>query len=124
MSLPRAYRLRRRQDFQQVYQRGHRRAGTYMSVHSLAHTRLQPAQSPQLASRFGVVISKKVSKKAVVRNLIKRRIKAAVRQLRPRLSTGCSVVVVCRSAIANCKYDEILRELERLLVAIEVIDGH
>jgi ribonuclease P protein component len=123
--LPRAYRLRRRQDFQLVYQKGRRRAGVYMSVTVLANSLPQPPSgSIRVNSRFGIVISKKVSKRAVVRNRIKRRIKGALRELIDRIRPGRLVTIVCRSVITECEYDEILRELKKLLLALEVIDGN
>ena len=77
----------------------------------------------QLTTRFGIVISKKISKKAVIRNLAKRRIKAALRQLTNQILPGRMVVIGCRSGITQCSYAEILRELKKILVAVEVIDG-
>jgi ribonuclease P protein component len=127
MSLPRAYRLRRRQDFQLVYQKGRRRAGVYMSVTVLSNFSLPTHRDPitePLPSRFGIAIGKKVSKRAVVRNRIKRRIKGALRELISQILPGRLVTIVCRSVITECEYDEILRELKKLLVALEVIDGN
>lgn len=121
MSLPRAYRLRHRPEFQRVYQKGRHRAGPNLSV--LAY--VAPNQPDVLpTTRFGIVIGKKISKKAVVRNLAKRRIRAALRQLAAQILPGKLVVISCRSGITQCDYAEILRELEKLLVALEVIDGH
>jgi ribonuclease P protein component len=109
--LPRAYRLRRRQDFQLVYQKGRRRAGVYMSVTVLTNSLPQPPSgSSRINSRFGIVIGKKVSKRAV--------------ELIARIRPGRLVTIVCRSVITECEYDEILRELKKLLLALEVIDGN
>jgi ribonuclease P protein component len=126
MSLPKAYRLRRRQDFQQVYQKGRRRAGTHLSVTVLPRPRSldnSVAQRPD-ATCFGISIGKKVSKRAVVRNLIKRRIKGALRQSIDRIVPGKMVVITCKPSIVGCDYDEILRELEKLLLTLEVMNGH
>lgn len=75
-------------------------------------------------SRFGISISKKVSKLAVVRNRLKRQIKAALRSLLPQIQPGWSVVIVVRSTIVDCTYAQILRELEQLLIKAEVIRGN
>jgi ribonuclease P protein component len=83
-----------------------------------------PSNSLWSNSRFGIVISKKVSKRAVVRNRIKRRIKGALRELIAQMCPGRLVTIVCRSVITECEYDEILRELKKLLLALEVIDGN
>jgi ribonuclease P protein component len=81
----------------------------------------QPSEPP---SRFGVSISQKVSKRAVVRNRIKRQLHAAIQHLRPRLSPGWLVVIVVRSAALECVYEDFLQELEQLLIESEVINGH
>jgi ribonuclease P protein component len=121
MSLPRAYRLRHRHDFQRVYQNGRRRTSANMSVLAYANSK-QPDILP--TTRFGIVIGKKISKKAVIRNLVKRRIKAALRQLVAQILPGKMVVIGCRSGITQCDYVEILRELKKILIALEVIDGN
>lgn len=132
--LPQANRLRHWRDFQAVYQKGIRRSGRYMTLRGLrqggrARDVLTPATSAPIAqgtppSRIGISISRKVSKKAVVRNRIKRQIRAAVRQLSPRLSPGWWLVVVVRSTALECDYAQFLRELEQLLVEAEVLNGH
>jgi len=138
VALPKENRLRRRQDFKEVYQSGRRRTGAYFTVRSLPDKfrksqkpkgeaiKADSAQTPNgiLPTLIGISISQKVSKKAVVRNRIKRQIRAAIRQLLPLISPGLLVVIVVRPTASECEYVEILRELEQLLVEAEVINGH
>jgi ribonuclease P protein component len=121
VALPKAYRLRRRQDFDQVYQTGLRRRATHL--HLVAVSDPTALDGVANGSRFGISISKKVSKLAVVRNRIKRQIRAALRQLWPRVQPGWSVVIVVRSSILECNYEQILRELEQLLSKAGVLCG-
>lgn len=121
MSLPSPYRLRRRQDFQRVYQQGKRHQGKYLTLRTWREYPDAPRENLP-ATRFGISVSQKVSKKAVLRNLLKRRVKAAVRQLLPQLNWGWLVVIGVRASATTCEYDEILRELKQLLVAAEVIN--
>jgi ribonuclease P protein component len=76
------------------------------------------------ATRFGIAVSQKVSKKAVTRNLLKRRIKAVLRLLLPQIANGWSIVIGVRPSAQGCEYVEILRELKQLLTAAEVLDGY
>jgi ribonuclease P protein component len=123
VSLPKPYRLRRRQDFQKVYQHGKRHQQAHLTLRSLRQ--LPDSTTENLpATRFGISVSQKVSKKAVVRNLLKRQVKAALRQLLPQVVRGWSVVIGVRPSAQGCEYVEILRELEQLLAAAEVIDGN
>lgn len=120
MSLPKPHRLRRRQDFQQVYQYGKRHQGVNLTLRSLRH--LPDSATENLpVTRFGISVSQKVSKKAVARNLLKRQLKAALRQLLPQTKAGWSVVIIVRPSLQGCTYVQILRELEQLLAAAEVI---
>jgi ribonuclease P protein component len=82
--------------------------------------------SPSLvsATRFGISISQKVSKKAVIRNRIKRQIRSAIRELLPHLSPGWKVVIVVRPSAVECKYEHFLRELKQLLVKAKIVNGH
>jgi ribonuclease P protein component len=123
VSLPKPHRLRRRQDFQKVYQSGKRHQGVNLTLRSLRQLP-DPATGNLPAARFGISVSQKVSKKAVVRNLLKRQLKACIRQLLPQISAGWSIVIGVRTSAQGCEYVEILRELRQLLTAAEVIDGH
>ena len=123
MSLPKPHRLRRRQDFQRVYQQGKRYQQVHLTLRSLRHLP-DPDTENLPATRFGISVSTKVSKKAVVRNLLKRQVKAALRQLLPRITSGWSVAIGIRPSAKGCEYVEIVRELEQLLAAAEVLDGH
>lgn len=151
MALPKANRLKRREDFQEVYQRGLRRTGrhfkvlalrqrgsaaysskakqlnvakTYHSLRaSLVRERVEEGEG-KLPTRIGISVSQKVSKLAVMRNRIKRQIRAAVRHMLPRISPGWRLVIVVLQGAQECDYAQILRELEQLLVEAEVLNGH
>jgi len=76
-------------------------------------------------TRIGISISLKVSKRAVIRNRIKRQLRAAFRCLLPQLSPGWRLVVVVQpSAAQECDYQQFLQELEQLLAEAEVLNGH
>lgn len=129
MALPRANRLKQRRDFDAVYQKGTRRNGTYLTLRALRPFVIVgadklPVPSTCPAVKIGISISRKVSKHAVVRNLIKRRLRASLRQLLPRCQPGWKVVIVVRPGAIECDYFQFLRELEKLLVQAEVLDGH
>lgn len=79
--------------------------------------------SEVLPIQVGISISKKVSKRAVVRNRIKRQLKAIVRPLLPRLESGLRMVILVRSEALTYEYGQFLQELEQLLVKAEVLNG-
>lgn len=132
MALPKANRLKSRKDFQAVFREGTRRHSSHFTLRALKPNRsrepsLDTAPKSNLAStQIGVSISTKVSKRAVVRNRIKRQISAAFYQLLPKLSRGWRLVVVVKptAAESNCGVAEFLQELEQLLAQAEVFNGH
>lgn len=125
MGLPRAHRLRQARAFRAVYRQGQSYKGPHLTLRTL---RSDPAGNPGLDSlrttRIGISVSQKVSKRAVVRNRIKRQIRAIFRHLLPQLASGWWLVVVVRPQAVECGYDDFLRELEQLLVDAEVLNGN
>ncbi|NDJ18665.1 ribonuclease P protein component [Myxacorys almedinensis] len=117
MALPKPHRLKHRRDFDAVYRHGLRCSSRCFTVRAL---RLKGELAP---SRIGISISKKVSKSAVVRNRIKRQIRAGLRQLLPRLAPGWDVVIGVRFQVIECDYFQFLQELEQLLTKAEVLYG-
>ncbi len=139
MALPKANRLKSRKDFQAVFREGIRRHSFHFTLRALRpsptiESSLDAAPKTnlstnlhQLAStQIGISISTKVSKRAVVRNRIKRQIAAAFQQLLPKLSPGWRLVVVVKptAAESKCVSQQFLQELEQLLAQTEVFDGH
>jgi len=62
-------------------------------------------------SRFAIVVSAKVSKKAVYRNKIKRRIREIIKQELPTLKAGEDIIIITLPEIRNCSYIDIKKIL-------------
>ncbi|NEQ73858.1 MAG: ribonuclease P protein component [Okeania sp. SIO2C9] len=128
--LPIENRLRHYKDFGAVYQKGIRKNSSYLTLKALRYQ--QEPNLPQGAdnleslwpTRIGITISKKVSKGAVVRNRIKRQIRAALRQMLPFISKGWDIVIVVKPTAQQCNYSQFLQQLEELLTQVEVLDGY
>ncbi|MBC6455182.1 MAG: ribonuclease P protein component [Hormoscilla sp. SP5CHS1] len=82
-----------------------------------------PVAAGSQPTRVGIVVGRKVSKKATIRNRIKRRLRACMRQLLPSLSPGWQLVVMARPAAGECDSAQFLRELEQMLAEAEVLNG-
>lgn len=132
--LPQANRLKHRRDFQAVYQKGIRRSGRYFTLRLLRQrpkisnksikVKVESIVVSKPPTRIGISISQKVSKKAVVRNRIKRQIRGVLRHLLPRIAPGWHLAIVVQPTAVTCDYAEFLRELEQLLAEAEVINGN
>ena len=60
---------------------------------------------------------------AVSRNRARRILRAAWRELAPRVVAGNDVVVVARASAAGARSSELVAEVERMLVRAELIPG-
>ena len=127
MGLPKAQRLRHWRDFRTVYRQGIRQRSQHLTLVALLRTLGRgKSEFDQLApTRFGISISQKVSKKAVVRNQLKRRIRGVIRELTPEIVPGWQVVIIVRPEATKCEYEHFLRELRQLLIKTKIITyGH
>ncbi|TMD68455.1 MAG: ribonuclease P protein component [Chloroflexi bacterium] len=104
MALNRALRLRKSSEFQRVRQQGR----------SLTSRLLILAWIPNDVGRLrvGFVVSKRISKRAVERNYIKRLLSEAIRPEIPKLSGGWDIVLSARNQITTAD----LRALEQDIV--------
>jgi ribonuclease P protein component len=133
VGLPKQHRLKRRQDFSLVYQRGTRFKSEHFLLRRLRRSPLSlsaaqpPAANPAvppLSTRVGISISTKVDKRAVVRNRLRRRIQALFRQHLATLSPGWDLLIVVHPEAAQSDRIQFLQELEQLLQKAEVLNGY
>ncbi|KJS54170.1 ribonuclease P protein component [Streptomyces rubellomurinus] len=123
--LPSENRLRRRQDFATAVKRG-RRAGRPLLVVHLSREDVQSGPTdrtsdsrPHVAegtpsARAGFVVSKAVGP-AVVRNLVKRRLRHLIRDRLSRLPAGSLIVVRALPPAASASYQDLERDLDAAL---------
>jgi ribonuclease P protein component len=105
--LPRQERLRHQQDFDRIRAHGN-------SYHQplLRLVVLKEDSSRRLA---GFIVSKRISKKATDRNLIKRRLRAAYAELSQDIPPGSVLLFVARPACLEASYQELQTQLRVLL---------
>jgi ribonuclease P protein component len=65
--------------------------------------------------KFGIVVSKKISKKAVERNRIRRKIYKEVGEILGKIKGGLRVVFLVKKAILEASDEEIEKEVKRSL---------
>lgn len=102
----RSARLTSNAEFGRVRAEGRSEHGRYMvcSVVRLA---------PEEATRIGFITSRKVGG-AVQRNAVRRRLREIVRADRPRLRTGCWIVLIARARATEATFAELRDEWRRL----------
>jgi ribonuclease P protein component len=123
VGLPKTNRLKHRRDFLAVYEQGIRRHSPHLILRALLEVSINDSLVND-PTRIGISISQKVSKKAVIRNRIKRQIRAVFRELLPYVPGGWKIVIVVKPKASECKYEHFLRELKQLLIEAEIINGY
>jgi ribonuclease P protein component len=114
--LPKKYRLTNEVDFKKVYDR---RNSVFLPNVSLRYLQKRGAD----VSRFGFVVSSKIFKNSVDRNLLKRRMRAIVGKRMNKIRTGYDIIISARPAIRDKKYTEIEENIERLFIKARLYAG-
>lgn len=111
--LPKINRLRRKKDFEIVFKKGKTFKEDFLIL------KFFPNQKKN--SRFGVIVSQKVSKKATIRNKIKRRIKASIRQKISKIKDGLDIVFLVLPGLETKDFWEIEEIINKLLKKAKLI---
>ena len=99
------YRLKQARDISRVFQRGRYVGGAQISLKAL--------QTHRPETRAVVVVSKKVSKKAVVRNRLRRRVSGVLEEQWQTVAPGYDIVITVRQDLQDMG----ATELKKLLIA-------
>lgn len=103
--LPRKYRLTAEKDFNRIFKRGRSVSGKGLGL-KVAPNRLE-------VSRFAFVVSTKVSKKAIVRNRLKRQMREIVHEIVKDLRQGRDVVVMARKESVDMEFGAMKESLRK-----------
>lgn len=106
--LPSENRLKKWGEYQKVKEKGLFIRRVFFGAFVLKNIKRNP-------SRFGFVVSTKISGKATERNRIRRQLKEAFRFFLSQINEGLDVVILVKKSILNKSFDEIKRETETFL---------
>ena len=111
--LPRENRLKKQKDFERVYQQGKGFKQDFLF--------LKAVSNGLEITRFGLVVSRKISKKAVIRNRVKRRLREIIRLRLEKVKKGVDVVLVTLPGIEEKEYQEIEQMVDKLLEKAKLV---
>lgn len=111
--LPSKNRLNKNKDFQKVFKEGKGIKENFL-IFKWAPNNLK-------VSRFGFVLSKKISKKATLRNRIKRKLREKIKAELPRLQKGIDGVIVVKPGATKEKTQEIIDSLNKIFFRAKLI---
>jgi len=107
-------RLRKDKDFEKVFKEGKFFSENFLSC-KFTKNNLE-------ASRFGFLVGVKVSKKAVDRNKVKRRLRAIVRNLISSFKPSFDIVIMVRPVIKEKTFSEIQETLKKLFIKSQLLN--
>lgn len=111
--LPEENRLKKTKDIEWVFRAGNGHKEDFLFL-KLAKNNLR-------VSRFAFIVSKKIAKKSVVRNKIKRLLREAVRKKLSETKVGFDVVVVALGGIEKDGFQKINAKMEKLFKKTKLI---
>jgi ribonuclease P protein component len=97
--LKKIYRLTKDKDFNRVFKEGHSSFNKMVGIKAV--------ENGKGYSRFGILVGVKVSKKAILRNKIKRQIREIIKLDIKNIKSGFDYVIICLPAIVGKSYEEI-----------------
>ena len=105
--LKKKFRLRKQKDFENVFDKGFYFSGNFLL--------LKTVKNDLPISRFGFIVSKKISKKAVRRNRVKRLLRESVRLTQKDIRAGFDAVFISKTGIVGKSFEEINSAVGELL---------
>ncbi|MEJ8547344.1 ribonuclease P protein component [Brevibacillus borstelensis] len=109
----RSHRLRKNEQFQEVFQKGSSAANKQFVLYSAK-------QEGQAAFRAGISVSKKIGN-AVIRNRVKRLIREALSRLENKIPSGLDLIIIARPGVEAMSLDAIEQSLVHVMKRAKVI---
>lgn len=101
--LPSVFRLKKKKDFEQVLNLGHTSGGEFFI--------LKQVSNGLSFTRFGFIISTKVSPRATDRNRLRRQVNEIIRLNLEKIKVGFDVVIIFKRSAQDKEYLKLEKEL-------------
>jgi ribonuclease P protein component len=111
--LPKENRLKSKNDFEKIFKHGKVAEDEFMKIKFFKNSSGH--------SRFGFIVNSKFASKASARNLIKRRLRAAVYFLLRNIKPGFDIVIWPKTALKKVGYQVMLNQLKNLLIKNDIL---
>lgn len=115
MALPKISRIKKQKEFDKVFKGGE------IYKNSLFIVRV--FKNNLNITRFGFIVSQKVSKKAVERNRIKRRLSEIAKTNSDNIKSGTDILITALPATANKDFTEIKAGLENIFIKAKILNA-
>lgn len=111
--LPKLNRLKKRKDFEGVFKqkKGYKENFLY----------LKAVKNNLKSSRFGFIVGKNFSNKAVIRNKTKRQLREAIRTNLPNIKSGFDIIIIVLPGFSENNFQEIEKIVKNLLHKAQIV---
>jgi len=108
--LPKKNRVKKKKDFKRIFKESKNKKNNIFV--------LKIAKNNLNINRFGFVVSQKVSKKATIRNKVRRRLAGALRDERKNIKKGIDMVFIALPGIEKKSFCEIKKAIKEELIYV------
>lgn len=112
--LSKPHRLKKKKDFDRVFKKGKGFNNDFLF--------LKVRKNNLPVARFGFIVSLKISKKATVRNKVKRRLREIVKDLLPQIVPGVDGVLVAQPGVENQSFQELKKEVKKVFKLAHILN--
>ena len=112
--LPKKNRLKNKKDFERIFKQGKSFKEDFLF--------LKIRKNNLKESRFGFIVSLKVSKKAVLRNKVKRRLREIIKERLPEIKSGIDGVLIAQRNIEEKDFSEIKEVINKLFKKAKILN--
>ncbi len=107
-------RLRKKKDIEKVLKEGNGFCKDFLV--------LKAKKNKEGKSRFGFIVSQKVSKKAVIRNKIKRRFREVVKGMIKKTNKNIDIILIALPGTEKKNFEEIKLTIEKLFKKANILN--
>lgn len=107
------YRLKKKKDFGRVFKEGKGFKEDFLFLKFIPNNLKK--------SRFGIIVSQKISKKATIRNKIKRRIRAIISQKRAITKKGIDCILIAFPGLETKDFWEIEETINKIFAKAKIL---
>lgn len=111
--LPKVNRIKKKKDFEIIFKKG-----TTFKNNLFV---LKVVKKNFGKSRFGFIVSSKISKKAIVRNKVRRRLEEIIKAEVANIMGSVDIILISLSGIEKKEFSETREALHNLLIGAEII---